>query len=62
MSWETWCKSGYRDDEPEGKVCERCEGCGEAIHEGDDYYIVDGIPYCTKCVTKREAVWEGDDE
>lgn len=53
--------SGWYDDEPEGKVCKYCEGCGDSIHEGEAYYEADGTPYCVKCVIRREAVWEGEE-
>ena len=32
-----------------------CEGCGEAIYDGDEYYAVSDFNYCEACVSYRTA-------
>jgi len=32
-----------------------CDGCGEPIIEGDNYYAVEDERYCADCVEEKKA-------
>ena len=48
-------------DPPEPEVAFYCEGCGSEIYVGEDYYRVDGKPYCEGCVSSEIAEPDYDD-
>ncbi len=33
-----------------------CEDCGEGIFKGDDYYCIDGITYCQRCIRQSKVL------
>ena len=35
---------------PEPRTVHKCIHCGKAIREGDDFYDVDGEPWCEDCM------------
>lgn len=35
---------------PDPKAVYKCAHCGAEIYEGDEYYEIDGIPYCENCL------------
>ena len=43
-------------DEP--KVVETCICCGYDIYEGDEYYDIDGEPWCKECINSSMKVAE----
>lgn len=47
-------------NDPDPEVIYECSACGADIVEGEDYYEVDGEPYCDGCVRSRTAEVEED--
>jgi hypothetical protein len=56
---QTTCDHGC-PNEPDPPILFNCKACGAEIYEGDDYYEVDGEPYCDGCVRSRTAEVEED--
>ncbi len=46
---------------PEPPVVTSCIHCGEHIHEGEDYYNIDGEPWCENCIDDCRTVAEADE-
>lgn len=43
-------------DEPE--VAYRCIKCGDEIYVGDDYFDIDGEPWCEDCISNSKQTAE----
>lgn len=39
-----------------------CDGCEEKIYEGDDYYHIDGICYCSECIRNMRRTYSSERE
>jgi len=45
-------------DEP--SVVEYCFDCKKEIYEGEDYYDVEGTPWCEECMRRKKKTAELD--
>lgn len=48
------------DGAESGTQADICEGCGQPIYVGEDYYDINGEPYCEDCVHDMRKVAERD--
>lgn len=51
------CCYEYRYEAPEAEVVDKCSDCDCDIHEGEEYYDINGLILCKNCLNyyKKEA-------
>lgn len=49
-------------DPPEPKPLFPCDDCGDSIFQGDDYFEICGMRFCTECIEDRRRTAEEGDE
>lgn len=51
------CPSGC-PNAPEPAKFDKCMGCGRDILDGEDYYDIDGEPWCEDCIFEARKTAE----
>lgn len=39
-----------------------CDGCEERIYDGDSFYYVDGMCYCSECIRNMRRTYNSERE